>query len=152
MKSLSLGNRKKAQLAYVLALGTDLLLLDEPTNGLDIQSKGVLRKIIAGSLSDHQTLVISTHTVSELENMFDGAIFISKSRLIYAATADEISSSMAFVSSSYPLPQALYSEMEAGRYLNVIADENNETKTDWRLLYCALNSSRSKEITNILNS
>ncbi|MBQ2046076.1 MAG: ABC transporter ATP-binding protein [Muribaculaceae bacterium] len=61
--SLSLGNRKKANLAYVMALGTDVLLLDEPTNGLDINAKKELLKIMVGSLREDQTVIVSTHCV-----------------------------------------------------------------------------------------
>ena len=52
MKSQSLGNRKKAQLAYALALGVDVLLLDEPTNALDIESKATLTRLIASNITE----------------------------------------------------------------------------------------------------
>lgn len=150
-KHQSLGNRKKAQLAYVLALGTDLLLLDEPTNGLDIQSKSALRRAIAESLKDTQTLIISTHTVSELENMFDGGIIISKGELLCAATTEEISDKLEFTSTSTPPDDALYSELENGRYHNISKSEGLETKPDWRVLYNALNSTSYDKIISILN-
>lgn len=43
-----MGQRKRVQLAFALACNTPVLLLDEPTNGLDIPSKRVLRKLLAG--------------------------------------------------------------------------------------------------------
>ncbi|MDE5875700.1 MAG: ATP-binding cassette domain-containing protein [Muribaculaceae bacterium] len=152
MKSLSLGNRKKTQLAYALALGVDLLLLDEPTNALDIQSKGVLKSIIARSLSPEQTLIVATHTVSELENLFDGAIMLSKSALLFAATEERITERLAFPVTSAPIPDALYSETLLGKYLSITPADGEETRPDWRLLYSALFSPAKEKILSIINA
>lgn len=142
LKSLSLGNRKKAILAYVLALGVDYLFLDEPTNALDIESKEKLRKIISRSVGESSTLIVATHTVSELENLFDGAVILNRSRLALAATEEEIAGSLEFASSRFPIPEALYSEMRLGGALNVLkaGEEGGEGRVDWRLLYSALHS------------
>ncbi len=152
LKSLSYGNRKKAQISYALALGVDLLLLDEPTNGLDIQSKSVLKSIIARSIADNQTIIVATHTVSDLENIFDGAVMLSGSRLLFAALEDEVAARLSFTLSSAPDPEALYSESSLGRYLNISIADGEETRVDWRLLYCALNSPERDKIIGILNS
>lgn len=135
MKDMSLGNRKKAQLAYVLALGVDVLLLDEPTNALDIESKETLKRIIASSIEDHQTIIVSTHTVSELENLFDGTIMLRRSRLLLAASAEAVTERLAFTVSRLQDPEALYSEIQAGRVLNISAADGDE---DTRQLASAL--------------
>ena len=142
LKSLSLGNRKKAQLAYALALGVDVLLLDEPTNALDIQSRETLRRIIAGSVTDDQIVIVSTHAVNELENLFYGAVMLTRSRLMFAGTEDSVSARLAFEVTRVPDSDALYSEIQVGRVLNIFpAVENDEpTRVDWRLLYSALHS------------
>ena len=44
---LSMGQRKKAYIAFAMATNTKYLLMDEPTNGLDIPSKSQFRKVIA---------------------------------------------------------------------------------------------------------
>ena len=152
MKSLSLGNLKKSQLAYVLSLGVDVLLLDEPTNALDIESKTALRRIIASSMSEAQTIIVSTHTVSELDTLFDGTIMLTRSRLTYAGEADEISSRLSFEVSRMPRQDALYYEIQAGRVLNITpADSDRPTRVDWRLLYSALHSPVSGNIIALLN-
>lgn len=151
MKDMSLGNRKKAQLAYVLALGVDVLLLDEPTNALDIESKETLKRIIASSIEDHQTIIVSTHTVSELENLFDGTIMLRRSRLLLAASAEAVTERLAFTVSRLQDPEALYSEIQAGRVLNIsAADGDEDTRVNWRLLYSALHSPDSSKIINQL--
>lgn len=151
MKSLSLGNRKKSQLSYALALNVDILLLDEPTNALDIESKATLRKLIASNLGEHQTVIVSTHTVSELENLFDGGIILSRSRLIFAGTEEAVSSRLSFLVRRAPEPDALYSEIQPGRVLCISkAGDCAETRVDWRLFYSALHSPQRPAITKAL--
>lgn len=153
MRSLSLGNRKKAQLAYVLALGVEVLLLDEPTNGLDIQSKETLRKLIVSNLADDQTLIVATHTVAELEKLFDAAIILNPSTLLYAGTADDVAERLAFRITPAPMPDAYYVESQLGRCFNVCdADPGSPTDIDWRLLYMSLYSPASGRILQCLNS
>ena len=151
MESLSLGNRKKAQLAYALALGVKVLLLDEPTNALDIEGRDTLRKLIAADIRDDQTVVVSTHTVADLDRLFDGALIMHQSRLVFAGTEEEEAKKLTFEYSRENDPESLYSESVAGRYLNVYpADGREETRVDWKALYMALHSDKSQRIINQL--
>lgn len=151
LRSLSLGNRKKSQLAYVLALGVDVLLLDEPTNALDIESKETLRQLLAASLSDEQTVIVATHTVSELEKLFDGALILSRSHLVFAGTDEEVSEHLAFEVTRVPDDEALYSEIQVGRVLNIYPSDGSDcTRVDWRLLYSALHSPKAKAVLSAL--
>lgn len=153
-KSQSLGNRKKAQLAYALALGVDVLLLDEPTNALDIQSKEILKKLLATSVEPHQTVVVATHTVSELENLFDAALMITRSYLLFAGTADAVTDTLAFKVTRMPDSRALYSEVRVGHVAGIyLADEDEQpTNIDWRMLYCALHSNQRDSILAALTN
>lgn len=153
MKSQSLGNRKKAQLAYALALGVDVLLLDEPTNALDIESKATLKRLIASNITEGQTVIVSTHTVSELENLFEGALMLTRSRLVFAGTGDAVTSRLAFRVTRTPVAGALYSEIHPGRVLGIYpVDEDEETRVDWRLFYSALHSPARSDIAKALTS
>lgn len=152
-KHQSLGNRKKARLAYALALGVDVLLLDEPTNGLDIQSKETLRRLLASGVSPSQTVIVATHTVSELENLFDAGLVLNRSSLVYAGTNEEVSRRLSFDVLRMPDPDALYQEIQVGRVLAIkpVTELNvEETKVDWRLLYSALHSDRRNAVLNHL--
>ncbi len=153
MKSLSLGNRKKTQLAYVLALGVDVLLLDEPTNALDIQSKEILRRIIATSMRNGQTIIVSTHTVSELENLFDGTLMLTRSRLMFAGTEEAVSRRLAFEVSRVPDDDAIYTEIQVGRVLSILPAMPGDipTRIDWRLLYSALHSPQRDAVLKALS-
>ena len=151
MESLSLGNRKKAQLAYVLALGVNVLLLDEPTNALDIEGRDTLRRLIASDIRDGQTIVVSTHTVADLDRLFDGALIMHQSRLVFAGTEEEVAEKLVFEYSKENDPESLYSEQTAGRYLNVYpAEGREETRVDWKALYMALHSDKSQRIISQL--
>lgn len=152
LKSLSLGNRKKAQLAYALALGVDVLLLDEPTNALDIQSKETLRKLMVSSIEDNQTVIVSTHTVTELENIFDGVIMLNRGSLIYSGTGEEVTDKLAFEVSRAPQTEAIYTEVQIGRVLCILPalPDDEPTRVDWRLLYSALHSPQREIVLKTL--
>lgn len=152
-KSQSLGNRKKAQLAYALSLGVDVLLLDEPTNALDIQSKDVLRKLLIQSTEENQTVIVATHSPNELENLFDGALFLTRSRLLFAGTEDAVSQKLSFIITRMPESGALYSEIQVGRVLGIYpaACRQATTRVDWRLLYSALHSSQRDAVLKVLS-
>ncbi|MDE5793161.1 MAG: ABC transporter ATP-binding protein [Muribaculaceae bacterium] len=151
MNSHSLGNLKKAQLSYVLALGVNVLLLDEPTNALDIEGRETLRKLIAINTCENQTIIVSTHTVSDLENLFDGAMIMHQSKLLFVGSEEDVAGKLAFEYSNQLDPDSLYSENIAGRYLNIYpSDGHEETRVDWKALYMALHSEKSQSIISQL--
>lgn len=142
LTSLSEGNLQKAKVAYALSLRTDILLLDEPTNGLDIESKLLLQKMIAKNISEDQTIIVSTHSVKDLQNLYDGVIDLHQGRLQYALSIDEITKKLKFVTSASPLEEALYSEMRIGQYFNILSnDDDTVTDPDFELLYMAVRHS-----------
>lgn len=86
---LSMGQRKKAFLSFALATGTRLLLMDEPTNGLDIPSKSQFRSVVARSMSDERSIVISTHQVRDVDMLIDHILMLDGNALrLDASTAD----------------------------------------------------------------
>lgn len=145
LSSLSTGNYQKAKVAYALALRTPVLLLDEPTNGLDIESKKLLQKMVATNVSDSQTVIISTHSVSDLENFYDGVIDICGSRLQYALTVNEILDRLDFGKANTPPPDAIYAEPWVGsfRFVSEKTDEN-WSDIDWEILYMAARKANNK--------
>lgn len=150
-KSLSLGSRKKSLLAYALSLGVNTLLLDEPTNALDIQSKEQLKTLIARNIEDDQTVIIATHTVTELENLFDGALMMKDGELLWSGTAQDITNRLMFVKTRYLDPSSLYAEQAIGYYNSILPiRENEKTLIDWKLLYTALHSVAGNNVINQL--
>ncbi|MDE6556180.1 MAG: ATP-binding cassette domain-containing protein [Duncaniella sp.] len=151
--SLSLGNRHKTLIAFALALGVDLLLLDEPANGLDITSKASLRRMMARCVGPDQTVLISTHTVADLHELYDGVMVMSKGRLLLSVSTYEVASRLAFTVSDIPPREALFFEQRAGRFHSVTPlppGSEPVTETDYSLLYSALLSPKADEIITLL--
>lgn len=151
LSSLSLGNRKKANLAYVMALGSDVLLLDEPTNGLDINAKKELLKIMVGSLREDQTVIVSTHTVWDLKNLFESVMMLRRGNLLLSMTTEELGSKLSFMASTTPSPNALYIEQDMNGFRWI--EKNNdgiETEINFSLIYSALMSDAAQKVLDAL--
>ena len=144
LSKMSFGNRQKAQLAYALALKCDVLLLDEPTNGLDISSKQQLQSMVAECTDEKQTVIVSTHTVGDLENLYDGAILLKNGQVIIAAPTETICSKLLFKTSMSPVPEAIHSEMKLGLFLTIEPNDRGEfSDIDYVRLYNAVHNPES---------
>lgn len=155
LRSLSAGNRQKALVSYALALHTPILLLDEPANGLDIDSRKELRRMIARTMREGQTIIVSTHVVNDLEALFDGLIVLSRSHLLVSAPLAAVGRALEFVSMANPLPQgeALYQEPDGPRFKAVLAAATPEADSavDIQLLYSSLMSPARDAIISAIN-
>lgn len=108
--ALSLGQRKKVFLSFALSTNCKLLLFDEPTNGLDIPSKSVFRKVVAGNLNEDQTLIISTHLVADVEKLIDRVAILNEGKLALDADLMSLSDQLSFGYSDKQEEGILYSE------------------------------------------
>jgi ABC-2 type transport system ATP-binding protein len=68
-RAYSLGMRQRLALAATLLQPRELLILDEPTNGLDPQGTREVRALLAGLAKDGTTVFLSTHLLSEVEQV-----------------------------------------------------------------------------------
>jgi ABC-2 type transport system ATP-binding protein len=68
-RAYSLGMRQRLALAASMLVPRELLILDEPTNGLDPQGTREVRAIIAALAADGTTVLLSTHLLSEVEQI-----------------------------------------------------------------------------------
>ena len=68
-RAYSLGMRQRLALAATMLMPRDLLILDEPTNGLDPQGTREVRSIISALAADGATVMLSTHLLSEVEQI-----------------------------------------------------------------------------------
>lgn len=151
MSELSFGQRKKAMIAYTLALRTPVILLDEPTNGLDILSKQTLQRLLASHIEDHQTLLISTHSIHDFKNLYDHLIFVVDKNTVINETLDRISSRLLFASSIQPPKEALYTEQNLEGYASILSNPAGiENTIDPELLYRGL--LKTNRIKNILTN
>jgi ABC-2 type transport system ATP-binding protein len=79
--TLSKGYRQRVGLADAMLGSPDVLILDEPTIGLDPNQIRETRNLIR-SLSDHHTVLISTHILAEAEAICKRVLIIDKGRII----------------------------------------------------------------------
>ena len=104
LNELSMGQRKKAYIAFAMATNTKYLFMDEPTNGLDIPSKSQFRKVIARHMTEERTVVVSTHQVHDVEQMLDHILMLDQRAVLLNASMQEIQDQYTF---EYRLPQQM---------------------------------------------
>ena len=138
LTSLSYGQKKKFLLAFGLASNSRLVILDEPTNGLDIPSKSQFRKIIASSLNEERTFIISTHQVRDLESLIDPIVVLYDGQIIFNQSLERISSKLAFklIKDEEHSGDVLYSEDLVSGKAGIIRNTGNEdTQINMELLF-----------------
>ncbi len=149
LKELSLGERKKVFLSFGLSTNCRFLLFDEPTNGLDIPSKSVFRKLVAGNLKDEQTLIISTHLVADVEKLIDRVAILNEGKVQLDADLLELSDRWVFGTSSNRPDDALHAEKFGTGYQFIRSRNDQETQTtiNLELLFNAvLNNSLNENL------
>ncbi len=92
MKSLSKGTKEKVQLILVMSREAKLYLLDEPIAGVDPAARDYILNTILSNYSNDSTIIMSTHLISDVENILDEAIMIKNGNLLLHDTADNIRS------------------------------------------------------------
>jgi len=91
VRTLSLGQRMRADLAAALIHNPKILYLDEPTIGLDVMVKEKIRKAIKAINKEYKTTVIlTTHDLSDIEELCDRILIIDKGRLVYDGGIENI--------------------------------------------------------------
>ena len=93
---LSMGQKKKAFIAFAIATNTRLLLMDEPTNGLDIPAKACFRRVVARQMREDRTIVISTHQVRDVDALLDHVAVVDHSKILLNASTADITSRLVF--------------------------------------------------------
>lgn len=90
IKSLSKGMHEKLNLSLVLARESKLYVLDEPIAGVDpIARDQILNAIIDNYLED-STMIITTHLVRDMENIFNQVAFLSEGEIILSGDAETL--------------------------------------------------------------
>jgi len=148
LTKLSLGQQKKAYIAFALATNTALVIMDEPTNGLDIPSKAQFRKLVASVLTEDRCIIISTHQVRDLDNLIDTVLVLHNNHIILNQSLDEISEKLNFGIIPATSTDYLYAEQHLSG-LNAIIQNTNDsyTKVDMELLFNAIINNNPNLIT-----
>ena len=100
-KDFSKGMKMKLSLAAALSHGAKLLILDEATSGLDpVMRDDILDIFNEFTRDEGNSVLISSHIVSDLEKICDYIAFLHKGRLMLCREKDELLNEYAFVQAS----------------------------------------------------
>lgn len=143
LHELSYGQKKKFLISFALATKCRLLIMDEPTNGLDIPSKAVFRKVVAGTLEEDQLIIIATHQVKDIETLIDRLVILDSGQVLIQKEMHEISAQLQFVSgTNFSEQEVLYSEPILGGYKAITPQVNGDSSVDIELLFNAVTSGK----------
>ena len=90
LKTLSKGNKEKVSLILVMSRNAMLYVLDEPIAGVDPATRDYIISTIINNYNPEASVIISTHLISDIEEVLDDVIFIRQGSLILHKSADEI--------------------------------------------------------------
>jgi ABC-type multidrug transport system, ATPase component len=90
LKTLSKGTQEKVQLILVMSRDADLYILDEPIGGVDPAARDYILSTIIQNYNPEATVLLSTHLISDIENVLDRILFIQNGSLVLNSTVDEI--------------------------------------------------------------
>ncbi|WP_270888347.1 ABC transporter ATP-binding protein [Pedococcus sp. 5OH_020] len=89
-RAYSLGMRQRLAIAASLLAPRDLLVLDEPTNGLDPQGTREVRSLIGSLASDGTTVFVSSHLLTEVEQICSHLGVMREGRLVAQGSVKEV--------------------------------------------------------------
>ena len=89
-RAYSKGNRQKISLIAALAVPADLYVLDEPTSGLDPLMDVVFRREVARVRDAGATVLLSSHILSEVEQLCDRVSIIRAGRIVESGTLADL--------------------------------------------------------------
>jgi ABC-type multidrug transport system ATPase subunit len=89
-RAYSLGMRQRLAIAAALLTPKDLLVLDEPTNGLDPQGTREVRQLVGSLADDGTTVLVSSHLLSEVDQMCTHVGVMHVGRLVAQGPSDEL--------------------------------------------------------------
>ncbi|MBQ4090882.1 MAG: ABC transporter ATP-binding protein [Clostridia bacterium] len=85
LKTLSKGTKEKVQLILVMSRRAKLYLLDEPIAGVDPAARDYILSTIVSNYDENATIIITTHLISDVEQVLDDYVFLSHDGKIIAS-------------------------------------------------------------------
>lgn len=90
LKTLSKGTKEKVQLILVMSRDADLYVLDEPIAGVDPAARDYILNTIITNYNENATILLSTHLISDVENILDDVIFIQNGEIKLVSSVEDI--------------------------------------------------------------
>lgn len=92
IKTFSFGQKAKVEICAGFSKKAQYIFMDEPFLGEDMVTRRDFIKLMAASLQESVTVLISTHHIDEIENFIDRAIILKFGRIVADLTVDSIKS------------------------------------------------------------
>lgn len=90
ISKMSKGMQEKLRLILVMSRDASLYILDEPLGGVDSVTREYIIETILSNYKEKSSIIISTHLISDIENIFDQVIFIDKGKIVLNSSCDEL--------------------------------------------------------------
>lgn len=93
IKTMSKGMKERFQLALVMSRNAKIYILDEPIGGVDPAARELILNTILDNYASDSLVIISTHIISEIEQIFDTVVFLKEGEVVLCDDVDQIRSS-----------------------------------------------------------
>lgn len=120
--AFSTGMKNQFEVVMALSQGADYILMDEPFAGNDVFNREDFYKVLLGILEEHETVLLSTHLLEEVQNFISRAVLLRKGKLVGDCTIDELEEQgkdlMTYVKETY--------QYQSDRVSRVLCDVNDK--------------------------
>ena len=90
LRTMSKGTKEKVQLILVMSRRARLYCLDEPIAGVDPAARDYILSTIIQNCDENATIIISTHLISDVENILDDVVFIQNGHIRMVDSVENI--------------------------------------------------------------
>lgn len=90
LKTMSKGTKEKVQLILVMSRRAKLYCLDEPIAGVDPAARDYILSTILNNYDENATIILSTHLISDVENILDDVVFIQNGHIRMVDSVENI--------------------------------------------------------------
>lgn len=144
VKAYSLGMKQRLALAFALVKEPQILLLDEPTNGLDPSGIHEIRElIICLAKEEGLTIFISSHILSEIEQIADRVGIINHGRLVYEGEIEKINANNWV---------EIEGKFDIEKLKNLFGDSFSNRKVEYTAKLIKIWNANNEQIANIVRS
>ena len=118
----STGQKNQFEVILAVSQGADYILMDEPFAGNDVFNREDFYKVLLGILEPHETILLSTHLLEEVEPIISRAVLMHKGQILADVTTEELEENgqnlMQFVKQQYH-----YRNDRVGKALRELTEE-----------------------------
>lgn len=86
----SRGMKQKVSIARTIVHSPKVMLFDEPSTGLDVSAARVIHDFIIKCKGENKTILLSSHSMREVEKLCDRVVIINKGKLVEQGTVNEL--------------------------------------------------------------